>query len=297
MAHAAGVDPERNRICRRVWQLDHSPTTNVGIGRLDRSRIQVESEILLPFASDVAFDAFADLRRQPSFSKWLKSVDYIDGSTTNQVGSRSKWTVSFSGLRFSWQAESKQLDRHRGIIEWGSVTGMRNEGMLVLVGGARFVETQFLSLNPPNFDAHSGKVQFRKGEDGMSTHMRLSMCIHLPKFAARVMGASSGEKVARLIEQRMLVPTLESFRQLVVQDNEEAKAAQTASNTAANNMENNNTFEQRFEMMQDELYEYRPKLTFPNNHPLEEKQEEEEDTLQQFMVGSSRFSPVVPQDS
>jgi hypothetical protein len=124
------------------------------------------------------------------------------------------------------------------------------------------------------------------------------MCIHLPKFAARVMGASSGEKVARLIEQRMLVPTLESFRQLVVRDNEEAMAAvKVAANTvAANNMENNNTFEQRFELMQDDFYEYRPKLTFPN-HPLEEKEEEEEDTLPQLMLDSSRFSPVVPQDS
>jgi hypothetical protein len=149
-------------------------------------------------------------------------------------------------------------------------------------------------------DAHihfPGKVQFRKGEDGISTHMRLSMCIHLPKFAARVMGASSGEKVARLIEQRMLVPTLESFRQLVVQDNEEAIAAvKAAAINKENNMDNNNTFEQRFDRMEDDFYEYRPKLTFPN-HPLEEKQEEEEDTLQQLMVGSSRFSPVVPQDS
>jgi uncharacterized membrane protein len=126
----------------------------------DRSRIQVESEIMLPFASDVAFDAFVDLRRQPSFSKWLKSVDYIDGSTTNRVGSRSKWTVSFSGLRFSWQAESKQLDRYRGIIEWGSVTGMRNEGMSVLGGGAKASSKLSVSLNPPNYDARSFQARF-----------------------------------------------------------------------------------------------------------------------------------------
>jgi uncharacterized membrane protein len=96
----------------------------------DRARIEVASEITLPFAANVAFDAFADLRRQPSFSKWLKRVEYIDGSTTNQVGARSRWTIAFSGLRFSWQAESKQLDREQGIIEWGSVTGLRNEGKL-----------------------------------------------------------------------------------------------------------------------------------------------------------------------
>lgn len=125
--------------------------------------------------------------------------------------------------------------------------------------------------------------------------MRLSMCIQLPKFAARVMGAGSGEKVARLIEQRMLVPTLESFRQLVVRD-EEAMAAQAAANNKANNKENNNTFEQRFEMMQDDFYEYRPMMTF-HTHPLEKKEEDEEDRLQQLMLGSSRFSPVVPQDS
>lgn len=93
-----------------------------------RSKIEVESEIELPFSPDVAFDAFADLRRQPSFSQWLIKVEYIDGWAHNGVGSRSKWTISVSGFRFSWKSVSKQHDRANGIMEWGSLTGLKNEG-------------------------------------------------------------------------------------------------------------------------------------------------------------------------
>jgi uncharacterized membrane protein len=163
MRHYNGTWTQRSLLCLLSWLLPalirngdgfvvlgSSSTSRPGalasaassvpdeIDEHDRSRIDVESEITLPFASDVAFNAFADLRRQPSFSKWLKSVDYIDGSTSNQVGSRSKWTIAFSGIRFSWKAVSKQLDRQRGVIEWGSITGLRNEGtfLCMLVGGA-----------------------------------------------------------------------------------------------------------------------------------------------------------------
>jgi hypothetical protein len=118
----------------------------------------------------------------------------------------------------------------------------------------------------------------------------------MPKFAARMMGASSGEMVAKLIENRMLTPTLERFRQLVMRDEEEM-AAQRKIMTTDNT---NNTFEQRLSMMQDDYDEYqRPKLTFPDHHHHQEEEEEREVevNMSDVMFIPSHFSPVVPQDS
>jgi hypothetical protein len=127
------------------------------------------------------------------------------------------------------------------------------------------------------------------------------MCIHMPKFAARMMGASSGEMVAKLIEKRMITPTLERFRQLVMRDEEETMAAhrETTRTTTTTTDNTNNTLEQqRFLMMQDDCYEYqRPKLTFPDHHHQEEEEREMEVNMSDEMFIPSHFSPVVPQDS
>ena len=75
--------------------------------------IECSASIMLPFSEDVAFDAFSDLTRQPSWCKYLHSVSYIglvngeeDESTTNNDNiiplRQSKWTVGIKGLRFSW---------------------------------------------------------------------------------------------------------------------------------------------------------------------------------------------------
>jgi hypothetical protein len=114
----------------------------------------------------------------------------------------------------------------------------------------------------------------------------------MPKFATRLMGATSGEMVAKLIEKRMLTPTLERFRQLVMRDEEEMAAQRK---TATENT--NNTLEQQFFMMQDDNYEYQqPKLAFPDHHQEEEEREVEVNTSDAMFI-PSRFSPVVPQDS
>ena len=39
--------------------------------------IECSASIMLPFSEDVAFDAFSDLTRQPSWCKYLHSVSYI----------------------------------------------------------------------------------------------------------------------------------------------------------------------------------------------------------------------------
>jgi hypothetical protein len=88
------------------------------------------------------------------------------------------------------------------------------------------------------------------------------MCIHVPKFALRLMGSSSGEKLAKMIENQMLKPTLERFRQLVTHD-EEGKASK----------------EQLLQLVHDHYYQ-RSKLDMANK---EER--------------TQGFQPVVPQDN
>lgn len=172
---------------RQTLQIQDPTTTSV-TNAANRAKIVVSSEIDLPFSSDIAFDAFADLRRQPVYSTWLNRVEYLEGSTTNGVGTKSKWTISFLAFRFSWHAISLRQDREAGVIEWGSISGLKNQGC----------------------------VQFTpKGKD--STHMRLTMTIFMPRFAAR-MAARSNNSVARMIEKRMLRGTLTRFRDDVVQN-------------------------------------------------------------------------------
>jgi len=74
----------------------------------DKSRsknlIECSASIMLPFPEDVAFDAFSDLTRQPSWCKYLHSVEYIglvddsdmEDKTNNNNNiplRKSKWTV------------------------------------------------------------------------------------------------------------------------------------------------------------------------------------------------------------
>ena len=49
----------------------------------------VDASIDLPFGADIAFDAFSDLPRQPSWSSWLRSVSYINNDGSSSRGRSS----------------------------------------------------------------------------------------------------------------------------------------------------------------------------------------------------------------
>ena len=96
--------------------------------------IECSASIMLPFSEDVAFDAFSDLTRQPSWCKYLHSVSYIglvngEEEVDNTVIPlrQSKWTVGIKGLRFSWTANDTRIVRPN-IIEWESTSGLKNMG-------------------------------------------------------------------------------------------------------------------------------------------------------------------------
>jgi len=75
-------------------------------GKSNKKLIECSASILLPFSEDVAFDAFSDLTRQPSWCKYLHSVKYIglvdgeDIADDNIPLRKSQWTVGVKGLRF-----------------------------------------------------------------------------------------------------------------------------------------------------------------------------------------------------
>jgi uncharacterized membrane protein len=151
--------------------------------------IQVSASVELPFPKAVAYDAFADLSRQATFSPWLKSVEYLEGER-NAVGALTRWKLSYLGLSFSWNAISTVQDRHNGIIEWKSVTGLPNQGRVV-----------FSEHPDDNGDA--------------SSVMHMTMCFSLPRFAARLLGPS---QLVTIVEQRILKNTIHNFRRIVAEN-------------------------------------------------------------------------------
>lgn len=67
--------------------------------------VSASASITLPFSSHVAYDAFSDVRRQPSWSPWLRSVSYLDGSfdVSNNANKsepfrETQWVAAFAGF-------------------------------------------------------------------------------------------------------------------------------------------------------------------------------------------------------
>lgn len=165
--------------------VDHDANIDKSHSSVNGDAIQVSAAIELPFPKSVAYDAFSDLSRQSSYSPWLKSVEYIEGER-NTVGSKTRWRLSYLGLRFTWNSISTLQDPKNGIIEWESITGLQN----------------------------SGRVTFQELSDNR-THMNMTMSFAVPRIAARLLGP---HKLASIVEKRILETTVRNFRQIVVEN-------------------------------------------------------------------------------
>ena len=155
-----------------------------------RKRIECSAAILLPFSADIAFNAFSDLRRQPSWCRYLHSVEYIGlvdvDDKSSQVPLRSsKWTVGVKGLRFSWTANDTKI-KSPSVIEWESTSGLKNVGSVV----------------------------FTPSPSSDSTHMKLSFTFVLP----RVVSSLYRRLNIRQYTDGMLEDMLKCFRDVVVQE-------------------------------------------------------------------------------
>lgn len=142
----------------------------------------------LPFSSSVAFDAFSNLTRQPSWSPWLHSVVYLeDGVTT-------KWTLKIKGVSYSWEAISTRVERPN-IIQWESISGIRNQGVV-----------QFKDLD---------KTDSEEGEASSSCEMVITMRFIMPRLLRKL---GSVGFIKRFFEQKMLGGMLLGFQDVVLEE-------------------------------------------------------------------------------
>mmetsp|Transcript_12953 Transcript_12953/g.26353 ORF Transcript_12953/g.26353 Transcript_12953/m.26353 type:complete len:306 (+) Transcript_12953:137-1054(+) len=164
--------------------------------------IECSAKITLPFSAEVAFEAFSDLTRQPSWCNYLHSVEYlglVDEDFQNEYQEKSdiplrqsKWTVGVRGLKFSWTARDTLIQPpHR--IEWESTSGMKNMGSV-----------EFIPNN--NSGTNSGN----------STEMIVSFTFVAPRVVAGLFRRSN--RIRRFTEDVLLMNMLTGFRDVVVEE-------------------------------------------------------------------------------
>lgn len=169
-----------------------------------RKIIEVSSQIELPFSAEIAYKAYSDLPRQPSWSSWLESVVVVnDGSKSGEV--ESLWTSKMLGFRYSWTAVAVKNEQPH-TIQWRSVTGLRNEGVV------RFYRKEGNTY-------HQGP-----------TLMTLRMVFVAPRAVSSLIRRS--KKISNLVQETMIAQSLKDFRDVVLEkDVENAVESETKSPT------------------------------------------------------------------
>ena len=89
--------------------------------------LSVVVSLPLPFSDVIASSRFTDLPQQSRWSPWLSSVAYLD------AGRETEWTLNVRGARFSWRAVSDILETPYRGIQWKSVSGLGNLGVVEFV--------------------------------------------------------------------------------------------------------------------------------------------------------------------
>ena len=184
-----------------------SPATTAA----SKKEIIASARVTLPFSASVAFDAFSNLPRQPSWSPWLKDVRYIDDEDDHNDDDtavetqpsvdgiplrETQWTMGYRGFQFSWNAVSTRLERPY-LIEWQSTSGLRN------YGSVRFTEGATAASNGGDED------------EPQQTEMVLSMKFIAPRVIAALFRRSN--KIQDVMET-MLTGTLLGFRDVVLEE-------------------------------------------------------------------------------
>lgn len=146
----------------------------------ENKMVRIQKSILLPFSPEKAFDAYSDLPRQPTWSSWLYSVEYLD-----EPG-ESKWTMKFFGFKYSWTAIDVIRERPH-TIQWKSTSGLAN----------------------------FGTVTFERQNEG-GTMMNLTMKLMAPRAAVKAF--SKSKRLSDFIGNKMVGASLDSFRDIVMED-------------------------------------------------------------------------------
>ena len=92
-------------------------------GDIPKNRlITVSGQMMLPFSIQVAYDAYSNLPRQPTWSSWLDSVVISPDNPKESI-----WTMKIWGIKYSWTAVAVQ-NISPYLIQWRSITGLQNYG-------------------------------------------------------------------------------------------------------------------------------------------------------------------------
>lgn len=153
---------------------------------ISRRALAVSSEIDLPFSAEIAFDAFADLNRQPEWSPWLHSVDYIEIDNDLSEFPATEWTLRVLGVSYSWISIATKQDRPYR-VEWESVSGLKN----------------------------FGNVHFEPLSNNRGCHMTMTMTFAPPRLVAVVFRNAQGIK--HFMERKLIGSSLATFRDIIVQ--------------------------------------------------------------------------------
>jgi uncharacterized membrane protein len=105
----------------------------VGSSNFDASSSPSSAEISfavsldLPFSSEIAHARFTDLPQQPRWSPWLTSVAYQQGTQ------ETEWKLNVRGIALHWRAKSQVLHEPWPAIQWESVSGLSNGGIVEFI--------------------------------------------------------------------------------------------------------------------------------------------------------------------
>jgi 2-succinyl-5-enolpyruvyl-6-hydroxy-3-cyclohexene-1-carboxylate synthase len=145
--------------------------------------LSVVVSLPLPFSDTIACARFTDLPQQTRWTPWLSSVAYLD------TGEESEWTLNIRGVRFKWRATSKLLESPYRGIQWESVSGVKNVGVVEFI--------------PTSADACLMKVR---------------MTIVPPRIVATLFPPGASVFAEDFLQNKLLKWSLEMFRDTVKGD-------------------------------------------------------------------------------
>lgn len=174
--------------------------------------IRISSQLELPFSAEIAYEAYSNLPRQPSWSSWLESVELLDENNNNnsennnnnestEPAVESLWTSKILGIRYSWTAEAVRNERPH-TIQWRSVTGLQNEGIV-------------------RFHKHN---QSKDGYHQGPTLMTLNMAFCTPRAVSAILSRS--RRLSRFVEDTMIAQSLRDFRDVVLEEQRQQQQQQ-----------------------------------------------------------------------
>lgn len=180
--------PDQDR--RYVDASTDSAKPDVGTQRM----VSATSTLELPFNAITAFEAFCDFPRQPSWSDWLKSVEYLEDESAHPTTliRNTRWKARLFGLPYSWSSEVTEYVP--GVkMGWRSISGLKTSGLIVFEPEA--------PVNSVGMECCS---------------VTLTMSVQAPRAVAALFRRSGA--LERFFRDRILGGTLEKFCKVVYEE-------------------------------------------------------------------------------